>query len=188
MGKIRLLAGLAVVGMLLSGSSALQATEISGSLPFAAFGVTQNNTNLSTSTMFTSADELTSNSGTGDFSIVPIGTMFSGFTLDLTTISSGGGFTFSNSTYGSYAATSGSIVMQSQRFLNVELLGTFTPGPAFNGLGPAPADVDLSFTQRGTSVSGSFTMSTTVPEPGTMALLGSGLLTLAAVVRRKFAM
>jgi len=188
MAKIRLLTALAVVALLFTASDILQATAISGSLPFAAFGVTKNGSNLSTSTLFTDGFSLTSNGGLGDFSIIPISTMFSGFTLDLTMLSSGGGFTFSNANDGGFAATSGSIVQQSPKFLNVDLLGTYTPGPAFTGLGPAPAEVSLAFTQTGKGVSASFTLNTvTVPETGTMALLGLGTLVLATVMRRKLA-
>jgi hypothetical protein len=176
------------VAILLTASSVLQASEITGSLAFGVVGLTQNGSDLSTSTMFTAVSTRTQDLGHGDFSVVPLSSVFSGFNLDLTTISSGGGFTFSNSSFGDFAASSGSIITQMPMFLNVNLIGTYTPAGMLSGFGPSMADVHLSFTMTGTALSGSYTLTTLpIPEGGTITLLGSGVLAFAAVLRRKLA-
>jgi hypothetical protein len=71
----------------------------------------------------------------------------------------------------------------------VYLEGIYAPGPGLPGKDPTPTSFRLSFTQSGQSLSVSGTMNSppvgVTPEPGTLALLGSGVLSLAAVLRRK---
>jgi hypothetical protein len=160
---------------LVAASGVMQAGAISGSLPFVDLGVSENGTNLANSTIELAASTETSGPGEGDFLVVPILTAFGPFTLDNLTIGTGGGFSVSNAVYGSFVASSGSIVTQTSSFLNVVLFGIYTPGPGFSGLTASPAKADISFDQTSSSVSGSFTLGT-VPEPGALTLLGSGIL------------
>jgi hypothetical protein len=161
--------------LLVAGTGIMQASAISGSLPFVIVNASENGTNLLTSTMEFSTGSLTSGFGTGDFAIVPLLTPFTAVILDDLTVGSGGGFSLSNATYGSFVATGGSIFTQTANFLDVTLIGIYIPGPAFAGLTPAVADAHVSFNQTGNSLSGSFTLAI-VPEPGALALLGSGIL------------
>ena len=151
-----------------------------------AFGVTENGTDLSNTTFLTASDTATSGLGVGDFSVVPMMTDYASFTFDVTSIASGGGFSISNPTYGSFVAVAGVIDMQRQDFLSVDLYGPYTPGPGVPGATSGRTEIDLSFTQNGGTVSASDTLvSEPSPEPGTLALLGSGFVGVAAVTRRR---
>jgi len=166
----------------------LHASAISGSVPYSGVGASQNGANLAVSTSLFDTDTITSGAGLGDYSVIPIGTSFGAFSLDLNTVGSGGGFLISNSTYGTFTADFGNIVQQTQGFLSVYLQGVFALGPGMPGKDPTPTSFRLSFTQSGQSLSVSGTMNsppTGIPEPGTLGLLGSGALSLAAVLRRK---
>jgi hypothetical protein len=184
MKKLRLVRVLCTLAVLVAGSGVMQASAISGSLPFVVFTATENGPNLASSTMEFGVLAVTSGSGTGDFSVVPFMTAFGPISLNDLTVSTGGGFSISNPTYGSFIASGGTIVHQSSSFLDVSLIGTYVPGPGLPGASPTPAEVDMSFTQTGASVSGSFTLAA-VPEPGTMVLAGSGFLALAGMIREK---
>lgn len=184
MNKVRLFPVVCTLVLLVVANGVMQASAISGSLPFVLFTVTENGPNLATSTMESAVLAATSGSGTGDFSVVPLLTAFGPDSLNDLTVSTGGGFSFSNATYGSFVASGGSIVTQTNTFLNVTLTGIYTPGPGISGATAGPATVDLSFNQTGSSVSGSFTLAT-IPEPGAMALLGSGILSCALALRHR---
>lgn len=175
---------LLIVVFLVAASGVMQADAISGSLPFVLFTASENGTNLATSTTESAVAAITSGSGTGDFSVVAFMSSFGPIALNDLTVGKGGGFSFSNAAYGSFVATSGSIFTQTTNFLDVTLFGTYFPGPGISGVGPAAARVDLSFNQTGNSLSGSFTLAT-VPEPGTLVLMGSALIGLARVIRCK---
>ena len=175
MNKALLRPVLFALALLVASSGVMQASAISGSLPFVVFTATENGVNLSSSTMESAVQSLTSGPGVGDFSVVPVMTAFGSISLNDLTVASGGGFSFSNATYGSFVAKGGSIVTQTSNFLNVTLTGVYDPGPGIPGVSPSPAVVHLSFNQTGSSLSGSYTLAT-VPEPGAFALLGSGIL------------
>lgn len=184
MKKVRLFPVLCILVLLVAGSGVMQASAISGSLPFVLFSATENGPNLASSTMEFAVLAVTSGSGTGDFSVVPFMTAFGPISLNDLTVSTGGGFSISNATYGNFIASGGTIVHQSSTFLDVSLTGIYFPGPGLPGASPTPAVVDMSFTQTGASLSGSFTLAA-VPEPGAMALLGSGILACAHTLRRR---
>jgi len=184
MKKLRLFPVLCILVLLVAGSGVMQASAISGSLPFVLFSATGNGLNLSSSTMEFAVLAVTSGSGTGDFSVVPFMTAFGPISLNDLTVSTGGGFSISNATYGSFIASGGTVVHQSSTFLDVSLTGTYFPGPGLSGASPTAAMVDMSFNQTGQSLSGSFTLAA-VPEPGAMALLGSGILLCVNTLRRR---
>ena len=87
-----------------------EADSITGSMPFSGFGVSLNGTNLSVSTMLSDTNNIVSAMGSGDYFVIPsfppTVTDYGPFTLNLASIATGGGFSFSNATYGSFTASS----------------------------------------------------------------------------------
>jgi hypothetical protein len=175
---------LSTLVLLVAMSSLMQASAITGSLPAVLFSATENGPTLALSTIETAAQTITSGVGTGDFSVVPVMTTFGPITLNDLSIGTGGGFSIFNATYGGFTATSGAIITQTSHFLNVSLSGTYTPGLGIAGVSAGPAVANVSFTQTGTSVSGSLTLAT-VPEPLTLAFWGAGILGCAYTVRSR---
>jgi hypothetical protein len=174
--------------LMIAATGVMHASAIVGSMSFVGVGVTQNGANLSVSTVLSDTSNLTTG-GLGDYSGIPLFTNYGPFTLDLTTLATGGGFSLTNATYGTFAAATGSLVSRTANFLNVDLIGTYTPGPGMPvGVTAGPTELSISFTQRGNSISVSETIvspPTSVPEPGTLALFGSGIIGVAAILRRK---
>ena len=175
MKKARLWPVLCTIALLVATSGVMEASAISGSLPLVLFTATENGVDLSSSTMEFAVQSLTSGPGVGDFSVIPLMTAFGPITVNDLTVTSGGGFSMSNATYGSFIATGGSILTQTSNFLNLNLTGIYVPGPGIPGVTPSAAIAHMSFNQTGSSVSGSYTLAT-VPEPGALTLLGSGIL------------
>jgi hypothetical protein len=141
------------VAVILSQASSAQAGNITGSLSLFGYnGVTENGADLSTSTTITASQVLTAETGHNDYS--PIGGLvsFGGpIVLDLTTLSL---TTLSNATYGTFTASSVQIISQNATFLDVYVLGTFTPASGLSGsLTPSLSSLAISVNKNGTSLS-----------------------------------
>jgi len=175
------------VAAILSQATSVQAGGIIGTLPLAGFTVTEDGTNLGNSTTITASFAATTGPGAGDYSAVPVLTNFSGpVVLDLKNLTLS---TMSNATYGSFTASTVTIVSQSASFLDVYVVGTYTPGSGLTaGLTPTPSSLNIAITQAGASISEALTLSSpvspvsigAVPEPpsvimGLASVVGCGL-------------
>ena len=175
----RLVAGAVMV---LAASTVAQAVTLQGSLSFAGFGVTQNGTDLATSTQISATFTLVSSAGLGDFAPIPITTNFGAHTLDLSDLV--GSFSLENASVGAFAATSASILSQSANFLSIVFGGIFTPvaGGLLDGFEATETTLRISINQSGESLSEAITMNN-VPEPASMMLMLAGLAGIAAARR-----
>ncbi len=178
---------LAALLLSVAASSSAQANLITGSLPLVGFTVTENGSDLSTSTLISAADTLVSGPGTGDYSIVPLSTSFGPVTIDLTMAATGFGISLNNSSYGNFAASSGTIVTHTSDFLNIVVLGVFTPSiPDFpSGTLPNSTELRISVNKTGDSLSEAITLKSppSVPEPSTSVIAGLGLVGLCLYSR-----
>jgi len=179
-------ATLAMAGAaILSQATSVQAGGIIGSLPLAGFTVTENGTDLANSTTITASFAATTGPGAGDYSPVPVLTSFGGpIVLNLKNLTLS---TLNNASFGSFTASSVTIVSQSASFLDVYVVGTYTPGSGLAaGLSPTPSSLNISVNQNGASISEGFTLSSpvvsgkAVPEPpgvimGLASVVGCGL-------------
>jgi hypothetical protein len=126
--------------------------------------------------------------GVGDYTAVPFLTFGTGGVVDLVNINSYA--LIFDGDVGAFAASIGQIISQSANFLDVLYTGTFFPGPTgpLAAFDPSPTSVRISLNLSGGSVSYSGTLASPpeefIPEPGTYALIGAGLLSLFALRRR----
>jgi hypothetical protein len=168
-----------------------QAGPVSGSDAFTqqnsiAIGSLPAGSTVSNATSFIDVALATNAPATGDFhTYVPNNTdVGSGVTVPVANGASS--FTFGDSAFGMFTATSETIVFQGSGFANLTFTGTFTPGSDFTGgQTAAPAIFGIQFSQNGGSIVDSGTITTAaVPEPSSMALLGIGITGFLAFRRR----
>ncbi len=192
--KSRILFSLA---LLLAVSTTASAAGLNGSFGFTGLNATKNGADLSNSTIFTFTNYLVTSNGAGDFSGVTTGTFFAGpnppavtGVLNITSAATMSGFSITNPSFGTFVASNTAfnmVISQSTNFLDVQLVGVFTPAGTLSGFSPTPADIRISFNLSGSSISSGFTLTspTNVPEPSTYALCGVSALVLGAYGRRR---
>jgi len=176
---------------------------------FAFGGVTASTANVVTSTSFPlSPDSISVNSVGGSFSAVTLPVTLSlGATAATFTTAGLPDFGFINAALGQFIAGPSSVEPSAVALLSTtpapnasatwEVTGTFIPGSLYSNAGADLSGSETwSLTQTGTgtgltvSISGTFSspavpIPTTVPEPLSLALLGSGLAGIAMVQRRR---
>jgi len=178
MKKLSILPVLAIA--LLSLVSMAQATTpITGSLSWVATGVTQDvPLTLSASNQFWLTG-LLKVTGTGDFYSVPtdLGAIPDPTLLDTTTNATLLTFGFTDPNFGTWVTTSGTHTHSADgTFLNVALTGTFTPGLWYPTNSMNTGELNITFSEAGSSLSADGTMALkAVPEASTLVGFGSAL-------------
>lgn len=172
----------ALIGVM---SFSAEATQISGAISFSGTAV-PDNFNMNNATLFNSFSDavVSSTGGTGDYAAVPADTpvTFAPFTFRpvFSPVTPLWTFDFGGVTY-SFDADGLSTISSTSATLS--LVG---PGTAYiDGFDDTPGT--WSFTANSAGSTASFSSSaSTIPEPASMLLLGSGLFILGKIARRKF--
>jgi hypothetical protein len=136
---------------------------------------------LATTTVFSNV-VLTTGGATGDYTSVTPGTNVGTVSLDTTNLAA---FTFGDSSFGTFTATSGSELVSPALTRTFYITGNFTPGSLFSStLTTNTASILISLNQTGganTVIGWTSTFNTPavappgVPEPASMSLTGIGL-------------
>jgi hypothetical protein len=100
------------------------------------------------------------------------------------------GFSITNPSFGTFVASNSAynqVITQSSNFIEILLVGMFSPSGSLSGFDATPTDVRLSMNLSGSSLSSAFTLTspTVVPEPSTYALGMVATGVLGATARRR---
>lgn len=188
----------APAALFLAAGMAGHASMIVGSFPLNGGGLTQDGANLGVSTMVSATLLTNLGAGAGDYAFIPASTDFGGATLDYSSTAALAGFSFSSPLWGTFTAQANpanAIVQKTANFLDVFIVGTFTPGTSAGWTGKDPTESSLRFSinQSGASISEAITLNSPalpppgVPEPGTMVLYGSALVAVSLLSKRRLA-
>ena len=143
------------LSLALAGAGSIVAAPIDGSMVFATFGVTLDDTNLLTSVTFTPIALVTPGVAAGltfgDLSAIPTGTSGAGGLIDIADL---GAFALNFVGYGTFEASKGEVVKQDALFAEFFFSGTFTPeaGGPLAGMDATSTDARVSLTKSGTAV------------------------------------
>lgn len=180
-----------LAGALLALAAVPSQAAFQGSLSVNGFNVTSTPAGgllngYPSNTVFTAADN-TVGSTSGSFNAITTPISFGGTTLDLTKVADGLGLVLTNTTWGTFTATSGSLFEQriigDRSTLSFAIVGTYTGGPAgnstFSGL--------ITFSQTNDGVTGQvITLDVPIiPEPSSVALGAIGLVSMSLVALRR---